>query len=211
VSGSEIGYVEMSVARASVFAVRYSATRLLIGVRGLSDRLLHRRRHAAVRDRLSRMNRPRSVLVVCYGNVCRSPYLEGVLKRAISDIRFGSAGLVRPGQAVPQFSLAVSAQRGLDLSRFRSRALAPAIVRDVDLVVVMDADQARFIERYFGVPRKRIVIAGDLDPIPCSSRAILDPLGQPAAAFVSSFDRLDRCAATLVSVLGVKPESSSLS
>jgi protein-tyrosine phosphatase len=117
------------------------------------------------------------------------------------DVRIESAGFVGPGRAIPPFALAVSAQRGLDLSGFRSRALVPAIVRGADIIVVMDANQARYIERYFGVPRKRIVVTGDLDPSPSATRAILDPWEQPMEAFVSSFDRLDRCAAVLVSLL----------
>ncbi|HEX9608300.1 MAG TPA: hypothetical protein VF962_13820 [Gemmatimonadaceae bacterium] len=147
------------------------------------------------------MNRPRSLLVVCYGNICRSPYLEAVLKRAMPDVRVESAGFVGPGRPVPPFALAVSAQRGLNLSSFRSRPLVPAVVRDADLIVVMDGNQARYVERYFGVPRKRIIVAGDLDPIPSASRAILDPWEQPMDVFVSSFNRLDRCAAMLVSLL----------
>lgn len=196
-----IGYVKMSDRRPSTLAARDSTKRLLLAMRGLPDRLLRRRRHFAARERLARMNRPRSVLVVCYGNVCRSPYLEAVLKRAMPDVRVASAGFVRPGRSVPPFALAVSAQRGFDLSKFRSRPLVAAVVRDVELIVVMDAHQARYIERFFGVPRTRIFVAGDLDPVPSASRAILDPWQQPKEAFVSSFDRLERCAAMLVSLL----------
>jgi protein-tyrosine phosphatase len=147
------------------------------------------------------MDRPRNVLVVCYGNICRSPYLEAVLKRALPDVHVASAGFVGPGRPVPPFALAISAQRGLDQSAFRSRPLVPAVVRGADLVVVMDGHQARYIERYFGVSRKRIVVAGDLDPVTSATRAIVDPWEQPMDVFVASFNRLDRCAATLVSLL----------
>jgi protein-tyrosine-phosphatase len=77
----------------------------------------------------------------------------------------------------------------------------PAVVRAVDLIVVMDGHQARYVERYFGVPRKRVIVAGDLDPIPSARRAIVDPWEQPMDVFVSSFNRLDRCATMLVSLL----------
>ena len=147
------------------------------------------------------MDPPRRVLVVCYGNICRSPYLEAVLKRAKPHLRVESAGFVGPGRPVPPFALAVSAQRGLDLSEFRSRQLVPAIVRESDLIIVMDAQQAQWIERYFRVDPKRIVVAGDLDPTTSPTRAIMDPFDQPMDVFVSSFDRLDRCAATLVRIL----------
>ncbi len=200
-NGARIGSAEMSAERPGVFAAPVLIKRVFHAVRRLPDRFLYRRRHLAARDRLSRMNRPRSLLVVCYGNICRSPYLEAVLKRAMPDVRVESAGFVGPGRPVPPFALAVSAQRGLNLSSFRSRPLVPAVVRDVDLIVVMDGYQARYVERYFGVPRKRIIVAGDLDPIPSASRAIVDPWEQPMDVFVSSFNRLDRCAAMLVSLL----------
>ena len=200
-SRAHIGSIEMSGERRSVPAARGLIKRVFDAVRGLPDRLLHHRRHLAARDRLSRMDRPRSLLVVCYGNICRSPYLEAVLKRALPDIRVESAGFVGPGRPVPPFALAVSAQRGLDLSTFRSRPLVPAKVRESDLVIVMDGQQARHIQRYFGVSRERIVVAGDLDPTIPTTRAIRDPWGQTKDVFVSSFDRLDRCAAILVRLL----------
>ncbi len=200
-SSTEIGYVGMSAEQVSDFAVPRLISRVFHAARSVPDRLFHRRRHLAARERLARMKRPRRVLVVCYGNICRSPYLEAVLKRAMPDVRVESAGFVGPGRVVPPFALTVSAQRGLDLSRFRSRQLVPAIVRDADIIVVMDAYQARYLERYFGVPRKRIVVAGDLDPLPSATRAIVDPWEQPMDVFVSSFNRLDRCAAALASLL----------
>jgi hypothetical protein len=137
VNGTETGYVEMSGGRANVVAAPRLIRRVLHAIRRMPERLLQPRRHLAVRDRLARMNRPRRVLVVCYGNVCRSPYLEAVLRRAMPDIRVESAGFVGPGRPVPPFSLAVSAERGLNLSTFRSRQLVPAIIRDADLIVAM--------------------------------------------------------------------------
>ena len=200
-NGARIGSAEMSAQRPSAFAAPVLIKRIFHAVLGLPDRLLYRRRHLAACDRLSRMNRPRSLLVVCYGNIYRSPYLEAVLKRAMPDVRVESAGFAGSGRPVHPFALAVSAQRGLNLSAFRSRPLVPAVVRDVDLIVAMDGYQARYVERYFGVPRNRIIVAGDLDPIPSASRAIADPRGQPMDVFVSSFNRLDRCAAMLVSLV----------
>lgn len=136
--------------------------------------------------------------MVCHGNICRSPYLEAVLQRALPDVRVTSAGFVGPGRPVPPFSLRVSAQRGFDLSGFRSRPLAPGTVRDVDLLIVMDGRQASDVTAYFGVSPLRVIVAGDLDPKPGLSRAIEDPWQHPIEVFVSSFDRLERCAATLV-------------
>jgi protein-tyrosine phosphatase len=170
-------------------------------VRNLPDRILHRRRHLDVRRRLAGFERPRKILVVCHGNICRSPYLQAVLQRELPDISVFSAGLFGSDRPVPPISVAVSARRGLDLSRYRSRPLTRATFDDADLVIVMDSDQARRVASLFPIRRGRVVIAGDLDPQLDTGRAIVDPFNQSVEVFESSFDRLDRCASTLVSVL----------
>ena len=166
--------------------------------RNLPDRLLHRRRYRDVCRRLSRLGRPRNILVVCYGNVCRSPYLQAVLQRALPEVVVASAGFVGSDRPVPQASAMISAERGLDLSRFRSRPLTPTTVSEADLIVVMDANQAREISVRFRVNSARIVVAGDLDPTFEETRGIRDPWNQSSEVFEASFDRLERCAAALV-------------
>lgn len=175
--------------------------RVLDAVRNLPDRVLHRRRHLDVQRRLASLGRPKKILVVCHGNICRSPYLQAVLQRELPDISVFSAGFFGSDRPVPQISVAVSAKRGLDLSRYRSRPLTRATFDDADLVIVMDAEQARRVASLFPIRRGRVVIAGDLDPQFDRSRAIVDPFNQSTEVFESSFDRLDRCASTLVSVL----------
>ena len=147
------------------------------------------------------MGRPRTLLILCHGNLCRSPYLQAVIKRALPEMRVESAGFMALGGPAPPFAVAVSARRGIDLSGFRSRPLVQAMVRGADLIVVMDDDQADRVHHYYGVPRHHIIVAGDLDPLPSSTRAILDPYDQPMAAFEASYNRLDRCAETLVTLL----------
>lgn len=147
------------------------------------------------------MNRPRSILVVCHGNICRSPYLHAVLQRALPDIAVSSAGFIGRDRRVPVLSLEVSSRRGIDLSSFRSQPLTPENVCRADLIIVMEPNQARYLRRVFRVRPERLVIAGDLDPATGPTRAIRDPWMQSVHVFESSFDRLDRCAVTLAAVL----------
>jgi hypothetical protein len=65
----------------------------------------------------------------------------------------------------------------------------------------MDSDQARLMTSMFRVNPVRIVIAGDLDPRFDATRGIIDPWNQSDDVFESSFNRLDRCAATLVTAV----------
>jgi protein-tyrosine phosphatase len=175
--------------------------RVYHAARRLYDRALHPRRHLAVRRRLSNAPRPRRILVVCHGNLCRSPYLQAVLQRSLPDVSVSSAGLAGSDRPVAEISVILSAQRGLDLSRYRSRPITQSKISAADLLIVMDADQAREIARMFRVNRDRIVIASDLEPMFEASRAIRDPWNQSIEVFRSTFDRLDRCAVALVKAL----------
>jgi len=189
----------------SIAAVRVESRQVLKhaynAARHLPDRVLHRRRHLAVLRRLRSMQPPRKILVVCYGNVCRSPYLQAVLQRALPDLAVMSAGFHGNDRPVPEASVTLSAKRGFDLSRYRSRPITQSVVSNAELVIVMDSDQARQMARMFRVNPARIVVAGDLDPRFEATRAIADPWNQSADVFESSFNRLDRCAAALVAAL----------
>lgn len=186
--------------------VALAATRALKNIyhagRQKYERTLHPLRHVMARRRLSSGQRPRRILVLCYGNVCRSPYLQAALQRELPDVEVTSAGFVGSGRGVPSIALAIGQQRGIDLSSHRSQLVSLWRVADADLVIVMDAELAKRVVRSFPIKSSKIVIAPDLAPRFESARGILDPWNQSGETYVASFDHLDRCAATLVSILG---------
>jgi protein-tyrosine-phosphatase len=173
------------------------------------DRLMHRRRHRAALDRLAAIGAPRSILVVCYGNICRSPYLAAVLQRELPGIQVASGGFVGAGRPVPENSRIACARRGIDMTHFRSRPVSARMARSVDLVIVMDAIQRARMVDLLKVSPARVIVAGDLDPRAAPTRGIVDPWMRSLDVFESSFDRLDRCAATIVSALGRPSQQSA--
>ncbi len=175
--------------------------RIYLTARNLPDRVLHQRRRTSARERILQLDSVSNILVVCYGNICRSPYLEAVLRRELPEIGVTSAGFAGPGRPVPAHALKLARMRGLDLSSFRSRPIGRANVDRTDLVIVMDTEQARHIARGYRISPSRIVLAGDLDTAVSPTRAIRDPWGESIEVFGETFDRLDRCAETLVQIL----------
>jgi protein-tyrosine phosphatase len=165
-----------------------------------TGRFLHRRRAAGARVQISRAA-PHRILVVCHGNLCRSPYLEARLRSSIPEVEFRSAGFVGSGRPAPATAVSVASARGLELSAHRSKPITQLHVDWAEVVVVMDASQASEIARAFRVKRGRILIAGDLDPDPSAKRGIEDPLNGSAEQYEASFSRLDRCAEELVRIL----------
>jgi protein-tyrosine phosphatase len=141
-----------------------------------------------------------TALVVCHGNICRSPFAAALLRRAWSRsrIRVDSAGFLGPGRPPPAEAVAVGARYGLDLSAHRSQLLTAERVRAADLIVVMDVAQQRAVCNRFGRAERDVLILGDLDPRPVGTRAIRDPVNQPSEAFEDAYARIERCIEELV-------------
>lgn len=79
-----------------------------------------------------------SVLVVCTGNVCRSPLVERLLQRDLAGtgIRVGSAGTgALVGAAMDPRAAADLVARGADPDGFVARQLTPQLVAAADLVL----------------------------------------------------------------------------
>jgi protein-tyrosine phosphatase len=91
-------------------------------------------------------SQPLRVLMVCMGNICRSPTAQGVLEKMAADaglsgrIAVDSAGThgYHVGEAPDTRSQAHARKRGYDLSRQRARQLQASDFDDFDLVLVMD-------------------------------------------------------------------------
>ena len=169
------------------------------------DRLAHRARRNLLRKRLLQLGWPRTVLFICHGNICRSPYAAAAYERALpavlrNEIRIESAGFIGPGRAAPQEAQAVSAAHGIDLTAHQSSLVSPEMMH-ADLIVVMDPQQRDALLRTFGADPKRVIVLGDLDPEPIMQRTIRDPILQSTAVFEASYARIDRCVRALVSTL----------
>ena len=164
-------------------------------VRNAPDRVMHTERRAAAAKRLE-ATPPRTVLFICHGNVCRSPFAAAVLARAAESLNtrvsIGSAGFIGPNRPSPPEALASALRFGIDLSAHRSTLITPEAIGSSDLVVVMSAAQARAIERTYRVRQPPLVL-GDLDPGPIESRTIVDPWGGPPELFDASYARIERC------------------
>ncbi|HZH39826.1 MAG TPA: hypothetical protein VFD85_02390 [Gemmatimonadales bacterium] len=174
-------------------------------MRHTPDRLLHawRRRHAIAW--LSETPKPSHILMICHGNICRSPYAAHRLKALLETRGFPcdvtSAGFVGPDRPSPGNAIATAAARGIDLKAHRSQLLTQALIDQSGLIVVMEARQAAAIRMVFGNVQAPILILGDLDPLPTETRTVRDPALQSRAVFAESYARIDRCVRVLVDTL----------
>ena len=170
------------------------------------DRALHhRRRHQAI-ARLVRLT-PRSVLMVCFGNICRSPYAAVALAKALveRDTVVDSAGFIGPNRPSPREAQAAAAELGIDLAPHCSKLLTPELLRAHDLIVVMEPSQRRTLVAEHGVPAEHVLVLGDLDVEPISCRAIPDPYGGTQEVFSRCYRRIQRCVDSLATTIAGAP------
>lgn len=81
------------------------------------------------------------ILIVCMGNICRSPVAEYLLRQRVGSraIEVDSAGLgALVGSSMDPVALQLLAEDGVDGSMHRSRQLTPAMLRLADLVLGME-------------------------------------------------------------------------
>lgn len=167
-------------------------------------RLLHPSRHDRAVALVRAHSGARTLLVVCHGNICRSPFAAAVLAYKVRPrgMRVLSAGLIGPGRPAPPVARAAALARGIDLSAHRSQLVTPALLAQVDLVIVMDARQRAVLRHDYGVRSRDILVLGDLDPSLIPGRGIADPYDRPLAEFEEVYTRIERCLTMLVNTFG---------
>jgi protein-tyrosine phosphatase len=122
------------------------------------------------------------ILVVCVGNICRSPMAEALLKRDLrgnDEFTVESAGLgALVGHPASEHSVALMRELGLDISAHRARQIHPDMVQAADLVLVMEAGHKRAIDDADPTARGKIHRLGEWQ-----EKDIIDPYRKPLAAY----------------------------
>lgn len=84
------------------------------------------------------------ILCVCYGNICRSPMAEGILKHRSAnldfDIEVDSAGTSHwhIGEHPDKRAIQISSKNGVDISKQKARQLKNDDFEEFDIIFAMD-------------------------------------------------------------------------
>ncbi|MBB4866415.1 protein-tyrosine phosphatase [Pseudomonas nitritireducens] len=126
------------------------------------------------------------VLIVCVGNICRSPTAEHLLREAVRDsnIRLGSAGLgALVDKPLESKALATLARHGHQPPPHRARQLTQDLLQQSDLVLVMERKHLRDLTQYSPQSRGKTFLLGKWQ----NDREIPDPYRQGSAAFEHAY------------------------
>ena len=129
-----------------------------------------------------------NLLCVCTGNTCRSPLLEGLLRRACTDrglaeVHVTSAGTsAGNGEPASAHTVTILARRGIDARAHRSQHIEDLELALYDRFLCMTGSHAAALA-HLGVPADRIAL---VDP-----SGIPDPYGGPLSAYEATAAAMD--------------------
>ena len=119
------------------------------------------------------------VLVVCVGNVCRSPLAEALLRQALPQIFIASAGThASPDAPAHPLVQQIAAHAGLQLQDHRAQRLHPQMLQQTGLVLVMDQFTRNHVLHLAPACRGKIFRLGEYQ-----QADIPDPMGEPEDIF----------------------------
>ncbi len=143
------------------------------------------------------MPAPGHILVLCTGNICRSPMAEGLLRHALAGqagpvkaLRVVSAGVAaRAGEPVSENSVIALKKTGIDISGHCSRPVTQEML-DHALVVFVMTESHRSIIQYKAMPvPSHLHLFREFLPPP-AEQEIGDPYGGPLKVYESSRDEM---------------------
>jgi len=129
-----------------------------------------------------------SILVVCEGNICRSPTGERLLQQLLPEKHIASAGVgALVGQPMDNVAAEIAAQHGLDPGGHVARQLIPEMCKQADIILAMSTRNIEQIYRISPESRGKVMLygrwIGDID--------IPDPYRRERLVYEEAFNLLD--------------------
>lgn len=145
----------------------------------------------------------KKVLVVCTGNICRSPYGEFKLRQLLPDCIISSAGLDADknrlvGKPADSVAIRVAAESQIGLRSHRARQLTDEMVEQNDIILVMEKKHMDAICDYFPTLGHKVFLFS----YPIDNSDIEDPYKKGELSFRLAFNVIDDAAEGWMMKLG---------
>jgi low molecular weight protein-tyrosine phosphatase len=129
----------------------------------------------------------KSILVVCEGNICRSPMAQGLLIAALPRTQVQSAGFgALIGALADETAVRLMQGRGIDIGSHRATQISRQLCVQADMVLVMEAKQRKRLEELYPQVCGRVFRVGEY-----TKRDIPDPYRKPEQAFRDALSLID--------------------
>ena len=146
------------------------------------------------------------ILMVCLGNICRSPLAEGILKSKLPSEEFivdsAGTGDYHIGSTPDNRSIKVAKKYGLDISNQRGRQFTELDFIKFDIIYVMDSSNYENVIRLARNENDKNKVKMILNEIyPNQNYDVPDPYTGGIQGFESTFKMLDEACIEIAKTL----------
>lgn len=130
-----------------------------------------------------------SILVVCTGNICRSPIGERLLRKRLPGVKVKSAGVHGLVKHLADATAAdVAANHGVSLEGHAGRKLTAEMARNYDLILAMESEHIAQVTAIAPEVRGKTMLFGQW----LEQKEIPDPYRKSQDAFEHVYGMLER-------------------
>ena len=124
-----------------------------------------------------------NILVVCVGNICRSPMAEALLKQRYPHKDIDSAGVgALVGHSADPAALEIMAKQEIDITNHVAKQIDEGLAKKADLIFTMSDSQTKWIEERWPFCRGKTFKLGHWQ-----DKDIADPYKHEMSAFQTAY------------------------
>ena len=124
-----------------------------------------------------------NILVVCVGNICRSPMAEALLKQRYPHKNIDSAGVgALVGHSADPAALEIMAKQEIDITNHVAKQIDEGLAKKADLIFTMSDSQTKWIEERWPFCRGKTFKLGHWQ-----DKDIADPYKHEMSAFETAY------------------------
>ena len=124
-----------------------------------------------------------NILVVCVGNICRSPMAEALLKQRYPNKNIDSAGVgALVGHPADPAALAIMTEQQLDITKHIAKQIDESLAKKADIIFTMSEGQTKWIEERWPFCRGKTFKLGHW-----MNKDIADPYKHEMSAFETAY------------------------
>ncbi|QGY32289.1 arsenate reductase/protein-tyrosine-phosphatase family protein [Pantoea cypripedii] len=140
-----------------------------------------------------------SILVVCTGNICRSPTAERRLRQLLPGKKIDSAGVnALVGSPADEVAARTAGSHEVNLDGHKGQQFTKHLGRQYDLILVMEKRQIEYVTRIAPEARGKTMLIGHW----LQQKEIPDPYLQSQEAFDFVYQLIERACQTWAIKLG---------
>lgn len=135
------------------------------------------------------------ILVVCVGNICRSPTGERILQKLLPNKEVASAGIAAEksrliGKPADEIAILIAAENSVDVENHKSQQVTPQLCAQYDLILVMEKGHIEALSQISPESRGKTMLFGQW----IGQKNIPDPYRQSREAFEYAYKLLEDAA-----------------